>query len=450
MLAGGEALYATNVYLTSSLLPSAIEDIGGLRYYAWASTVFLIGSVISSMTVGRVLDSRGPRGAYLIGLTVFAGGTAVCAVGPTMAVMLVGRGMQGLGGGLLAGLGYAVINTALPSRLWTRASALVSTMWGVGTFVGPAVGGLFAQFGSWRGAFVTLLGCTAVVAALVPIALPRQSGSATTPEPMPVRSLVLLTTATLVVAVGGIVEAPTVSALAVAAAVALVVWFVAVDRRGPSSVLPRSTFGPSPLRWIYLTIAVLAAVSTVEAFVPLFGQQLAGLAPLAAGFLGAALALGWTLGEISSASAAAPATVRRILLGGPLLVGVGLASTTLLLSGDAGSARIAAWAVGLGLAGAGIGIAWPHLSVAAMTSASPGEGPRAAAGVNTVQLIANAFGTALAGVLVNLGGSELRSAQRLVFVFAAAALAGAVLAWRATARTARRSGTISAAPATTN
>ncbi len=60
------ALYAINVYLTSSLLPTAIDDIGGRRYYAWTSTVFLIASVLSSMIVSRTLAARGPRGAYLI------------------------------------------------------------------------------------------------------------------------------------------------------------------------------------------------------------------------------------------------------------------------------------------------------------------------------------------------------------------------------------------------
>jgi MFS family permease len=54
---------------------------------------------------------------------------ALCALAPTMELLLVGRVVQG-GPGLLAGLGYAVINAALPDRLWTRASAVVSAMWG--------------------------------------------------------------------------------------------------------------------------------------------------------------------------------------------------------------------------------------------------------------------------------------------------------------------------------
>ncbi|MGO4202744.1 MFS transporter [Rhodococcus sp. TAF43] len=440
VLAGGEALYAINVYLTSSLLPTAIDDIGGLRYYAWTSTVFLIASVFSSMIVSRTLAARGPRGAYLIGLALFAFGTAVCALSPTMELLLAGRAVQGFGGGLLAGLGYAVINSALPRHLWTRATALVSTMWGVGTLVGPAVGGVFAQFGAWRWAFGALIACTVAVTVLVPMVLPRRTGDRDrVVAPVPVVPLALLTAATLLVSVAGLLADAAIAGVAVAGAVALVVWFVAADRRSPHGVLPPSTFTRSPLKWVYLTIAVLAMASTVETFVPLFGQQLAGLAPVVAGFLGAALALGWTVGEIPSASAAAPDVVRRIVRSGPILVAAGLAIMAVVLAEQAGSGRVALWAAGLIIAGAGIGIAWPHLAVGAMSAvAEPAEGARASAAINTMQLIANAFGTALAGVLVNLGGqSELRSAQLLLFSFAALALVGGGTAWRAAPRDAR-------------
>ncbi|MCZ4520604.1 MFS transporter [Rhodococcus ruber] len=432
VLAGGVALYATNVYLTTSLLPTAIDEIGGQRYYAWTATVFLIASVISSMLVSNVLAACGPRGAYLIGLTIFALGTVVCAVSPTMELLLVGRTIQGSGGGLLAGLGYAVINAALPQHLWTRGAALISAMWGVGTFAGPAIGGVFAQFGAWRSAFGVLVVAALAVATLVPKALPAHTSEPTESSPVPTWSLTLLTTAALLVSVAGVMPNLAITAAMVAAGVLLLIAFVAADRRAPHGVLPPSTFSASSLKWVYLTIVVLAVASTVETFIPLFGQRLAGLAPLAAGFLGAALALGWTLGEIPSASATAPHIVRRIVIGGPILVAVGLCTMATFLTDRAGAGLITVWVVGLIVAGVGIGIAWPHLAVGAMTSVTePGEGARASAAINTVQLIANAFGAALAGVLVNLGeSSTLRSAQLLLFTFAALALVGVTAAAR--------------------
>ena len=177
VLAGGVFLYATNEFVTISLLPSAVADIGGQRFYAWVTTVYLVASVIAATTVHPALMRMGPRLAYLLGLTVFGAGTLGCALAPSMQVLLAGRTVQGLAGGLLAGLGYAVINTALPSCLWTKASALVSAMWGVGTLVGPASGGLFAQLGHWRWAFGGLVVLTAAMAVLVPIVLPARDGS---------------------------------------------------------------------------------------------------------------------------------------------------------------------------------------------------------------------------------------------------------------------------------
>ena len=147
VMASGILLYAMNLYFTAALMPSIVADIGGQRYYAWVTTAFVISAIVASLFVSRVLDQRGPATAYLIAFAAFALGAAGNAASPTMEVLIAGRVVQGLGGGLLAGLGYAVIRTALPERHWARATGVVSAMWGVGTLFGPALGGLFAELG---------------------------------------------------------------------------------------------------------------------------------------------------------------------------------------------------------------------------------------------------------------------------------------------------------------
>ncbi|PRC50475.1 MFS transporter, partial [Mycobacterium sp. ITM-2017-0098] len=96
----------------------------------------LVGSVMAATTVHSVLMRLGPRWAYLLGLSVFGLGSLGCAAAPCTVRPTSRISMLGAAGGMLAGLGYAVINTALPRHLWTKASALVSAMWGVGTLVG--------------------------------------------------------------------------------------------------------------------------------------------------------------------------------------------------------------------------------------------------------------------------------------------------------------------------
>ncbi|WP_460358640.1 MFS transporter [Mycobacterium sp. ZZG] len=428
VLAGGVALYATNEFLTISLMPSAVADIGGYRFYAWVTTVYLVGSVMAAATVHPVLMRVGPRSAYLLGLTVFGLGSLGCAAAPAMEWLLVGRTVQGAAGGLLAGLGYAVINTVLPRALWTKASALVSAMWGVGTLAGPAAGGLFAQYGSWRWAFGVLVVLTTVMSALLPLALPSRSGiaaAARQPFRAPLQSLMLLGAAALSVSVAGVADDPRLTVALVAVGVGLVVVFVVIDKRAGASVLPPSAFKPGPLKWIYLTLGALMAATMVDMYVPLFGQRLAHLTPVAAGFLGAGLAIGWTVSEIASASL----TGQRTVAVAPLVMAAGLMICAVIQRGDTGPVLVAIWAVGLMISGAGVGMAWPHLSAWAMSKVDdPAEGPAAAAAINTVQVISAAFGAALAGVIANLASAGDAAAARWLFGVFAMLAAGATVA----------------------
>lgn len=443
VLAGGVALYAINVYLTTSLLPNAVDEIGGFELYAWTMTVFLVASVFTSMLVSQALVRYGARASYGIGLLLFSVGSVVAAAAPTMAVLLVGRALQGLGGGLLAGLGFAVVRTALPASLWQRAIALMSAMWGVGNVIGPLLGGLFAEIGLWRGAFVLLTVAAIGIAILAWRSLPA-APAASGGEPVPWTALVLLAAGAAAVSASSVVDGSALIAVLLAVAVALVIGFVLRERRAPVRVLPEITYrGGSKLRWIYLSIAVLAVGSTIETFLPLFGQRLGSLSPLAAGLLGASLSWGWSIAAILNGGVTDPRAKDLYRVAGPVVLAAGLVGYTALQTPDPDTLRIVLWFATLIVAGTGIGMAFAHWVPAAMgISPDPDEASKAAAGVNTVQLIANAFGSAVAGVLVTVGGAGgagiLGSAHLLGYGYATVALLGTAVAVRGIARRDRR------------
>ena len=435
VLAGGVALYATNEFLTISLLPSTVADIGGERLYAWVTTLYLVGSVVAAAAVNSVLVRVGSRSAYLLGLLAFGAGTVVCMLAPKMEILLAGRTLQGIGGGLLAGLGYALINAVLPESLWTRASALVSAMWGIGTLLGPAVGGLFAQFHAWRGAFVLMAVLTTVMAVSVTVVLSADRGEhGDEPIAVPVPSLLLLGGAALVVSAAQLPHNLIAAAGLVLVGAALVGLFLFVDRRSTVTVLPPSAFRPGREKWIYLTLGLLMAATKANLYVPLLGQRLAHLLPMVAGFLGAALSLGWTFSEFASASLSRPRLIVRLVAVAPLVVASGLALAAFTRLDDHNPVVIGTvWALALTLVGLGVGAAWPHLSAWAMSCVDdPAEGGTAAAAINTVQLISGAFGAGVAGVVVNLAdGADIPAARSLFVVFAIFAAVGVLASYRA-------------------
>ena len=447
-LTGGVALHAINVHIVTTVLPSVIQDIGGLDWYAWNTTLFVVASILGAVLSVRVLAVAGPRNACLAALAVFALGSAVCAGAPSMPWMLVGRSVQGLGGGTLAALSYALIRIVFAPALWPRAVALVSVMWGVATLCGPAVGGLFAQAGHWRWAFWMLLPVS--LAQVLVVAMKLRSASGRDPAVhrhagIPLVQVALLMASVLAVAAGGLSSVLTVQGAGVAAGLALGAAAIAWDRRASVRLLPAGSARlQSPLGAVYASIALLLVGTTTEIFVPYFLQVLHGHTPLAAGYLTAAMAAGWSAGSLLSSGCAAR-RAERLLHAGPMLCTAGLLILAALMPSGTGlsaSAFTALCGVALACVGAGVGIGWPHLVTRVLTLAPPNETDTASAAITTVQLYGMAIGAALAGLLANAAGliqpggeAGARSAAGWLFVtFALAPAAAALLARRITRR----------------
>jgi MFS family permease len=147
------------------------------------------------------------------------------------------------------------------------------------------------------------------------------------------------------------------------------------------------------------------------------------------------LAVGWTVGEIASASLQNSRVIRRTVAVAPLVMASGLTLGALTQYQDASIGLVALWVIALLITGAGVGIAWPHLSAWAMTCVDdPSEGPAAAAAINTAQLMCGAFGAGLAGVAVNMtDAGDATPARWLFATFAVLAAVGVVASLRARA-----------------
>ncbi len=328
-LSGGVALHAINIYIATTVLPSVVKDIGGLDLYAWNTTLFVVTSILGSALTAKLLAVAGSRAAYGVAAVLFILGSLTCALSPNMPTMLFGRALQGFGGGFLFALSYTMIYAVFDERLWPRAMALISGMWGVATLLGPAVGGIFAEMDAWRAAFGILVPVTLLYVVLVWLVLPtRNRDDADTASKLPIAQLWLLTGAVLAISAGSTSSDPFWNIAGVVCA-AVLMWF-----------LVRKEF-------------------TSETFVPYFLQTLHEQTPLVSGYLAALMAAGWTVSEVWS-SGWKDSGIRRAIVNGPVLVLAGM----LVLAFSAPRYAQGDWTVlsficlGLTLVGFGIGLGW--------------------------------------------------------------------------------------------
>lgn len=441
-LSGGIALYATNTYIATTILPSVVAEIGGLALYAWSTTLYVVASILGSALTSKLLQRTGPRLAYTVATLIFMVGVLICALAPSMPVMLVGRLIQGLGGGMLLALCYSMIQLVFEERLWPRAMALVSGMWGVATLVGPAVGGVFAEMDAWRFAFGAMVPISLAYMVLTHRALPPRDATASTPTRLPVPQLVLLAAAVLAVCAGSVSALPSWNLLGIAVCAVLVYALVRHESNATIRLLPKDALKfDAPLCALYATTCLLVIGMSSEIFMPYFLQHLHGQSPLVAGYMAALMAAGWTVSEILS-SGWSGRSAQRAILAGPLFIVAGLVllAITTPVESLGEWARLAPICLGLFLVGFGIGLGWPHLLTRILQVASEQDKDTAAASITTLQLFAMALGAALAGVISNVAGINdatgnagiANAAQWLFALFTLAPVLAWVMARRAT------------------
>ncbi|WP_308217654.1 MFS transporter [Paenalcaligenes niemegkensis] len=393
-LAGGVSVHAINVYLVTTILPSVVRDIGGLEYYAWNMTLFVMASILGSTLSPKFIQSFGLRNAFFIAMGIFIAGTACCAVAPSMTAMLMGRTVQGLGGGFLLGLSYSAVRIVFEEALWPRAMVLISSMWGVATLIGPTLGGIFAQSGHWRLAFWSVIPVVLLLLVLVWTQIKPTSSRDDENVKVPAGKIVVLGLSVFIVSYASLSDQWPINALGLATALVLTILVGRADNGSAANLLPHGTyrFGGS-LAVYYLCVAFLSLAVTIEVFIPYFLQTIHEQRPLIAGYFMASISFGWTSGSFLSAGRSVQATERYVQFG-PLVSAAGLLLLAILMPLDLTQYMGGAYWLILPLVciGGGIGVCWPHLLTRVFHVAPAGQENIASAAIITVQLYALALG----------------------------------------------------------
>ncbi len=423
VIGGGMIIHAVNVFIVTTILPSIVHEIGGLRYFAWSTTLYVVASLLGGANCARLMRGAGVRNTYRLAIGCFALGCLLCATAPSMAALLAGRFVQGLGAGTLSALSFSMVRILFPASLWSRAFSIVSLAWGVATLGGPAIGGIYAQYDAWRMAFWTLLALAPCLLMLVEFTLPRCLASEQGAKaPVALVNLALLAASALCISAGSMATEIWLNVAGLVAAFAALLLFALRERIGPARVLPRGACDPSTrLGAVYFGMILLLLGVSSEIFVPYFLQTLHEMSPLHAGYLSAMMSGGWSVGSLTGSGSTRVTSLMRI---GPLAMMAGLLVLFVLMPPIGGSAVIIA-ALGLGLAaiGGGIGICWPHLGAAVFTHAPEDERNLASASITTVIMVGNAFGSAMGGLVTNMAGLATAPAHAAAWLFGSFALA---------------------------
>jgi MFS family permease len=403
-------LIAFEAMAVGTAMPVAARELDGVQAYGFAFSAYFTTSLFGMVLAGQWADHRGPLGALTAGIGAFAAGLVLSGTAGAMWLFVLGRAVQGLGGGLVIVALYVVVGRAYPERLRPSIMAAFAASWVVPSVVGPLASGAVTEQLGWRWVF---LGIPVLVVLPLGLALPQIRRRASGP-----------------VHAGGAAR-PAGSAfggrrIRLALAISLgagLLQYAAQDLRGWSvlpaaagagllvpavlGLLPRGTYRAVRGLPSVVLLRGVAAGSFVaaESFVPLMLVTQRGLSPTLAGFSLAAGGATWALGSWVQARSRVEPYRERLMTAGMLLVAAAITTLPGVLVDSVPVWTVAvAWAFGC----FGMGLVISSTSVLLLQLSAPEEAGTNSAALQISDGLTNALLLAAGGAaFAALGGGAV-------------------------------------------
>ena len=398
------ALAAFEAMAVTSAMPAVAEALDGLTLYQLTFALPLATAIVGMAAGGGLSDRHGPETALVGGVIVFATGLIAAGTAPTMAVLAIGRGVQGFGSGALIVALYVVVAQQFTPNLQPRVFAAFAGAWVLPALIGPAVAGLMVDHIGWRWVFLSVP-ILAVVALLLLLPTLRRRPVRTEKQPYDdatairiLWSLVAAAAATALHLVGS-ASFPMNIVYATAGAAGLV---ISVPRLLPTGSLRIRAGLPA----VIATRGIISgAFISAEVLIPLVLNRERGLSPGTAGLALTAAAVAWSAGSWWQGREAVSTPRWRIGLYGMLFVATGIASSALVaFSVVPVYAALLTWA----LSGLGMGMVMPTLTLLTLAASAAGDEGRNSSALQISDALASTVALAVTGTvflaLIDVGG----------------------------------------------
>lgn len=437
------------ILLDTSIVTLALPAIqttlhASLADLQWTIDAYTLPFAILMLGAGTLGDHFGRKRVFLFGLVLFLLGSALCGLAPTLGWLLFGRVAQGVGASALSTSSLSVLVVAFPDpRGRARAIGLWSGISGVALAIGPLLGGLLVQVGSWPAIFFVNLpfGLLALVLAW-PFLLESRNPAAQRID-LPGQVLVISGLTCLVMAIiqGGTLgwTSPAILSLLLVAGISLVA-FLLVERRVREPLLPLRLFRIRIFSIANLVTLIVGFASFGPIFfLAQFFQQVQGNTVLEAGLRTFPISMGAFLTAPLAGRLAGRIGSRLPIILGTLICGGGI---LLLMNLEPATDYAALWWK-LALVGIGFGLTLSPLTAAVFSVTPPQRAGLGSSMVNTSNRIGNTLGIAVLGAFVVQqfsGNIVIQLGQRGVPVTLSATIAQKVAAAGAQASQAPLSG----------
>ena len=396
---------AMEATIVATVMPTVVEQLGGIEYYGWVGAVYLLTSTVTMPLYGKLSDLYGRKPIMMLSMAVFLVGCTSSGLARSMTQLIVFRAIQGAGAGGLQPVSITIIGDIFTPAERARIQGLFGAVWGVAAMSGPLLGGIIVHALSWRWVFFINLPFGLLSAVVISAFFHEHKE--THEHSLDLAGAALLTGAIVAVLLGASRYEP---ALMLPAAVVLLACFVLVEIRVPEPVLSLALLR-RPIMSVSSAAgaAVGAVMSSTVIYLPLYVQAVLGGTPTQAGATVSPMLIGWPIASAISGRLLLRTGCRPLVRFG---FGVVTAMSILIALLLRARAPQLALAVTMFTMGAGMGAANTALIIAVQESAEWQERGVATASTMFFRTIGGAVAVgALGAVLTSSMGPNVPAAE---------------------------------------
>ncbi|MFT7646235.1 MAG: EmrB/QacA subfamily drug resistance transporter [Candidatus Poriferisodalaceae bacterium] len=398
----GLFLSSTEQSVVATALPTMAGELGGADRLSWVVSAYLLTSTIVTPIYGKLSDLLGRRPVYQMSITIFIVGTLLCGVAQTMNQLIAARAVQGLGGGGLMSLAFIILGDVVSPRDRGRYIGLFTTVFTVSAVIGPLWGGALVDNAGWRWVFLAIVpvGLVALVVTGKALRIPFGTRDAKI-DWLGGALLTVATTGLILMLIWGAEDVGWTSPQVLIAGFAGIggaVLFVRQERRASEPVVPLRLFSDRTVASVFVMgFLLMFGLIASTTFLPLLLQIGTGASATKSGLMMIPQSVG------ISASAAlmgylvsSTGRYKWTLILGPVLSAIGMA----LVSTIGVDVTMLSLTPILLLLGIGLGMTFPHLTLAVQNAAEPADLGVATSGANFFRALGGVFGAAIGGVVM--------------------------------------------------
>ncbi|MFB6806342.1 MDR family MFS transporter [Streptomyces sp. NPDC056387] len=397
----GVLLAALDQTIVGTALPTIVADLGGGDHMSWVVTSYLLAETVATVLVGKFGDLFGRKLIFQISAIVFITGSFLCGLASNMSLLILWRGVQGVGAGGLMVTSMALIADVVPLRERGKYQGAIGAVFGVATVIGPLLGGLFTDHLTWRWAFYVNVPIAILVVLAAARTIPSVRAAGGTRIDYPGIALVAVGSSALILATswGGneyAWDSAVIIGLFVAGVLALALFCLA-ETRAAEPMLPMRLFrNPVFTVCSVLSFVVGFAMLGAMTFLPTYLQFVDGDSATVSGVRTLPLVIGLLIASVFSGNVTSRTGRYRVFpVVGSLVMGIGLYLLSLMGPGTA------AWLESLYMfvLGAGIGLCMQVLTIAVQNTVDYADLGTATSGVTFFRTLGSSFGTAVFGTI---------------------------------------------------